>query len=306
MAQSESRTVIIAALIGNTLIAITKFIAASITGSSAMLSEGIHSLVDVGNQVLLLQGLYRAKKPANRDHPFGHGKEIYFWSFVVAILLFTFGGALSLYEGIKHFQHPEPIKNIGINYVVLGFALVFEGAAWWVAYKTIKKSTRRFHWFHSVNRAKDPSIIVVLLEDTAAMAGLVVAFIGITLAHFLNIAAFDAIASMLIGVILLVVAVWLAYESKNLLIGESASPHLVAKIKKIVRAHEHVEDLQDVLTMHMGPEEVLVNLKVDFKDNIKSQTIEKTVMQLEAEIKDASDDVAWVFIACKSFAKNDQ
>lgn len=303
MAHSDSKFVIIAALAGNALIAVIKFIAAIITGSSAMLSEGIHSLVDVGNQVLLLQGLHRSQKRPTTEHPFGFGKEIYFWSFVVAILLFSIGGALSFYEGVKHIRHPEPITDIFINYIVLGFAFIFEGCAWWVALKTIKKTTKRFHWFRSVNRAKDPSIIVVLLEDTAAMIGLFIAFIGISLSYFFNFFIFDAIASMAIGVVLFIVATWLAIESKKLLIGESASPELIKAIKDIIIDEPSIIAVKNVMTLHMGPEEILVNLYVDFKDNIKSQEIERTITELEEKIKATSDTITWVFIAAKSFSK---
>jgi cation diffusion facilitator family transporter len=303
MAHSESKTAILASLAGNGLIAITKFVAAAFTGSSAMLSEGIHSVVDTGNQILLLRGLHLSKKPANDAHPFGFGKEIYFWSFIVAILLFTFGGALSMYEGVKHLKHPEPITDILTNYLVLGFAFIFEGYAFWIAYKSMKKTTKHFHWFRSVNRAKDPSIIVVLLENSAAMLGLLVAFIGITLSYFLDLTYFDAIASMGIGVILLVIAIWLAIESKKLLIGESANPTLVKNITDLLNAAPEIDRVQKVLTLHMGPEEVLVNLYADFKDDISSQQIEETVTQLENKIKALSTDITWVFIAAKSFAK---
>lgn len=302
MAKSDSKKAIITAFVGNFLIAITKFIAAMFTGSSAMISEGIHSVVDTSNQILLLQGLRLSKKPPNDEHPFGFGKEIYFWSFVVAILLFTFGGALSMYQGVKHIQHPEEIKNIFANYIVLFFAFIFEGYAWHVAYTSIKKNAKHFHWFRSVNRAKDPSIIVVLLEDTAAMLGLIVAFLGITLSYFFNWVYFDGIASILIGIILLIVAIWLAIESKNLLIGESASPELVQEIRGVLEEDPDIDAVQKVLTMHMGPQEILVNLYADFKDGLSSQDVENAIALLEEKIKNLSSDITWVFIAAKTFS----
>lgn len=302
MAKSDSKKAIITAFLGNLMIAMTKFIAAIFTGSSAMLSEGIHSLVDTGNQILLLQGLHLSKKPPNAEHPFGFGKEIYFWSFVVAILLFTFGGALSLYQGIRHIQHPEAIKQIYANYIVLFFAFIFEGYAWQVAYSSIKKQTKHFHWFRSVSRAKDPSIIVVLLEDSAAMLGLIVAFIGITLSHFVGWVYFDGIASAIIGLLLLIVAVWLAIESKNLLIGESASPVLVQEITNVLEKDPSIYAVQKVLTMHMGPQEILVNLYADFKDDLSSQEVEYAIGILEEKIKNLSSDITWVFIAAKTFS----
>src|SRR5210317_1650203 len=196
---SGSKLVIIAALIGNGLISITKFIAASITGSSAMLSEGIHSLVDTGNQVLLLYGMKRAAKPADEDFPFGYGKEVYFWSFIVAILIFALGGGISIYEGIAHVRHPEPITNPMINYIVLGLAIIFEGAAWYFAFREFSRVKGKWGYLEAIKRAKDPSIFVVLFEDSAAMLGLVVAMAGIMLSEHTGILYFDGIASIIIG-----------------------------------------------------------------------------------------------------------
>ncbi len=299
----NSKNVVLAALIGNILIAVTKFFAAAFTGSSAMLSEGIHSLVDVGNQVLLLFGLKQAKKPATPEHPYGFGKEIYFYSFVVAILLFAFGGGLSIYEGIKHLQHPEAIKGIYINYIVLGFAFIFEGAAWWVAYKEFKKISKRFHWFHAINRAKDPAIIVVLLEDSAAMIGLFIATVGITLSHMLNMPIIDSMASILIGSLLLLIASWLAYESKSLLVGEAANPEICLAVQKIISQSEYCDGVQNIMTMHISPEDILLNLQVDFKDDLTSQQVEATIAEFEQHIKQTIPSISWIFIAAKSFIK---
>ena len=229
---SESKKVIIAALIGNTLISITKFAAALITRSSAMLSEGIHSLVDTGNQILLLYGLKQAKKPADEDFPFGHGKEVYFWSFIVAILIFALGGGISIYEGIQHLRHPNPIFNPLINYIVLGLALLFEGAAWYFAFRGFTRAKGKWGYLEAVQRGKDPSMFVVLFEDTAAMLGLLVAFVGIALTQATGILYFDGIASVVIGLILIGTAVWLAYETKSLLIGESANRPVIKGIGK--------------------------------------------------------------------------
>jgi len=211
---SGSKKVIYAALAGNSLISITKFIAAGMTGSSAMLSEGIHSLVDTGNQFLLLHGLKQAAKPADENFPFGHGKEVYFWSFIVAILIFALGGGISIYEGIKHLSHPEAISNPIINYVVLGLAMLFEGAAWYFAFKEFKAVKGKWGYVEAIQRAKDPSIFVVLFEDTAAMLGLLVAFVGVALSQYTGILIFDSIASIIIGLILIGTSIWLAYETK--------------------------------------------------------------------------------------------
>ncbi|MCU7890849.1 MAG: cation diffusion facilitator family transporter [Candidatus Thiodiazotropha sp. (ex Ustalcina ferruginea)] len=293
---SGSKKVIFAALIGNTLISITKFVAASITGSSAMLSEGIHSLVDSGNQGLLLYGIARSKKPADVDFPFGHGKEIYFWSFIVAILIFALGGGISIYEGIKHIQHPEPMSSPLVNYIVLGLAIVFEGAAWLFAFREFSRAKGKWGYVEAIQRAKDPSIFVVLFEDTAAMLGLVVAFAGIALTQLTGILVFDGIASIIIGLILVGTAVWLAYETKSLLIGESANPAVVQGIRELVSSKASIECVNEVLTMHMGPDFILANLSVDFRDSITADEVERTIGEMDGSIKEQFPQVKRIFI----------
>ncbi len=301
---SGSKTVVMAALIGNALIACTKFVAATFTGSSAMLSEGIHSVVDVGNQALLLFGLNRANKPATAEHPYGFGKEIYFYSFIVAILLFAFGGGLSVFEGIKHLSNPKPMSSVYINYLVLGFAFVFEGGAWLVAFKEFKKTTKHFHWFHSIHQAKDPTIIVVLLEDTAAMLGLIIAMVGITASTYFNLPIIDSIASIIIGFVLLVVALWLAYESKSLLVGEAANPEVINQVKTIILKADEIVDVKNIMTMHMGPNSILLNLEVDFEENLNSTGVEHCIARLEKDIKEAKPEIKWVYISAKSFTRS--
>ncbi|MCU7945574.1 MAG: cation diffusion facilitator family transporter [Candidatus Thiodiazotropha sp. (ex Cardiolucina cf. quadrata)] len=293
---SGSKKVIFAALIGNSLISITKFVAASITGSSAMLSEGIHSLVDTGNQGLLLYGIARSKKPADEDFPFGHGKEIYFWSFIVAILIFALGGGISIYEGIKHIQHPEPMSSPQVNYIVLGLAIVFEGAAWLFAFREFSRAKGKWGYVEAIQRAKDPSIFVVLFEDTAAMLGLVVAFAGIALTQLTGILVFDGIASIIIGLILVGTAVWLAYETKSLLIGESANPAVVQGIRELVSSKASIECVNEVLTMHMGPDFILANLSVDFRDSITADEVERTIGEMDGSIKEQFPQVKRIFI----------
>lgn len=295
-----SKKVIFAALIGNGLIAITKFVAASITGSSAMLSEGIHSVVDTGNQVLLLYGLKRAQKPPDKRFPFGHGKEIYFWSFVVAILIFAVGAGISIYEGIHHVLHPVEITSPMINYVVLGLAMVFEGVAWTVAFVEFKKTKGQWGYFEAVQRGKDPTLFVVLFEDSAAMAGLIIAFLGIFLAQVTGIPYFDGIASILIGLILGGTAAWLAYETKGLLIGEAANDKVVQGIRELVLACDEVDHINDVLTMHMGPEYVLLNLAVKFKDERRANELETVVQDLEQQIKTKFPRVKRIFVEAES------
>jgi cation diffusion facilitator family transporter len=293
---SGSKKVIFAALAGNTLISITKFVAAFFTGSSAMLSEGIHSLVDTGNQGLLLYGMARAKKPADAAFPFGYGKEIYFWSFIVAILIFALGGGVSIYEGIKHIQHPEPISNPIINYIVLGLAILFEGAAWLFAFREFSKVKGKWGYMEAVQRAKDPSIFVVLFEDTAAILGLMVAFLGVVLAQTTGILFFDGFASVLIGLILVGTAMWLAYETKGLLIGESANQPVIQGVRALVAADGAVEHVNEVLTMHMGPDFVLINLSVDFKDHLTADEVEQSIADMDQAIKAQFPLVKRIFI----------
>ena len=226
-----TKVVIYAALIGNGLIAVTKFVAATITGSAAMMAEGIHSVVDTGNQFLLLHGLRRAELPADEQHPLGHGKEIYFWSFVVAILIFALGSGISIYEGVHRVMHPSPVTSPLINYVVLGAAMIFEGVAWWLAYRAFRRMQGGRSITAAVAASKDPTTFVVLFEDTAAMLGLLVAAIGLTLSQVLDQPVFDGIASIGIGLILAGTAVWLSIRTKSLLIGEGADPALVEDVR---------------------------------------------------------------------------
>ena len=293
---SSRKLVIYAALVGNALIAIMKFIAAFITGSSAMFSEGIHSVVDTGNQVLLLYGLKQSKKPADDRFPFGHGKEIYFWSFVVAIMIFAVGAGISIYEGIHRLLNPAPLDNILVIYIVLGLAMVFEGAAWFFALKEFKRAKGKWGYFEAVQRGKDPSIFVVLFEDSAAMLGLMVALFATILTQVTGNLYFDGIASIIIGFILAGTALWLAFETKGLLIGESANIHVVNGIKKITRTYEKIEHVNEVLTIHMGPEFILVNISVEFKDEATATEIEDAVSQLDAEIKKEYENVKRIFI----------
>ncbi len=293
---SGSKKVIIAALIGNSLIAVTKFVAASISGSSAMMSEGIHSLVDTGNQVLLLHGMKRAKKPADAQFPFGHGKEMYFWSFVVSILIFAVGAGVSIYEGIHRIAEPEAVSSFTINYIVLGLALIFEGGALYMAVKEFLKSKGERTTLEAVKHGKDPALFVVLFEDSAAMLGLVVALIGVTLTQLTGNLLWDGIASVTIGVILGITAIWLAYETKGLLIGESAHPELTDSVHTILSSDEMIISVSEVLSLHMGPEFVLVIADVDFKDDLSSQTIEEKIVALKTAIKAKHPLIKRIFI----------
>ncbi|MFT5133018.1 MAG: cation diffusion facilitator family transporter, partial [Gammaproteobacteria bacterium] len=270
--------------------------------SSAMLSEGIHSLVDTGNQILLLHGIKQSRKPADENFPFGHGKEIYFWSFIVAILVFALGGGISIYEGIRHILHPEAILNPAINYIVLVLAMFFEGAAWLFALREFSRAKGEWGYIEAVKRAKDPSVFVVLFEDSAAMLGLVVAFIGIALTQYTGILYFDGMASVIIGFILVGTAAWLAYETKGLLIGESANRQVVNDIKAILQANPLIEHVNEVLTMHMGPDYILANLSVGFKDSITAGKVEDTITKLDRAIKAQHPQVKRVFIEAEKIS----
>ncbi len=293
---SGSKKVIIAALIGNALIAVTKFFAAAITGSSAMLSEGIHSLVDTGNQVLLLYGLKRAAKPPDENFPYGYGKEIYFWCFVVSILIFALGGGISIYEGILHIRYPQPINNPTINYIVLGLAIIFEAVAWYFAFREFNRVRGQWGFLEAIQRAKDPTIFVVLFEDSAAMLGLVVAFVGIWLTQATGILVFDGIASVTIGLILFGTAIWLAYETKGLLIGESANRSVVRGVREIIAAKLNVNHVNEVLTMHMGPDFILANISVDFKNELTVDAMEREIAAIDIAIKQSYPQIKRVFV----------
>ena len=303
---SGSKKVIYAALIGNSLIAVSKFTAAFFTGSSAMLSEGVHSLVDTGNQILMLHGLKRAEKRADAIHPFGYGMELYFWAFVVAILIFALGAGISLYEGIKHIAHPEPITVPTWNYVVLGLAIIFEGWAWTVAWLEFKRGIGKRGIWQSVRQSKDPTVFTILFEDTAAMLGLIAALIGIFLAQRLGIPELDGVASVVIAAILASVAVLLAIECKGLLIGESAGPVVREGVRALVARDPRIENLNELLTMHLGPKDILVNLSLDFADPLTAAEVEQTISDLERRIKTEFPDIRRVFIEAQSLSAHKQ
>lgn len=302
MASGSSKTAIYGALLANFAIAVSKFVASAFTGSSAMLSEGIHSVVDTGNQALLLLGIKRSSKPADAQHPFGHGKELYFWSLIVALLLFALGGGMSLYEGIIHILEPEPISDPFWNYIVLGLAFVFESAAWYVAFKQLKKGKANMGFIKRLRASKDPAIFVVIFEDTAALLGVVIAFLGVFLGHALNNPYFDGVASVIIGLLLGIVAVLLASESKGLLLGEGANPETVRSLKKIMQQDSGVARIQEPLTMHFGPEEILLAVNVQFKPELTAEEIELAIDRIENNIRIAHPEVKRIFIEAESIS----
>ncbi len=300
MAAKGSRTAVIAALAGNGLIAVTKFAAAAFTGSSAMFSEAVHSLVDTGNQGLLLYGMKRADKPADPSHPFGYGRELYFWAFVVAIMLFATGAGVSVYEGVSKLSNPHPVTDASINYIVLGLAIVFEGGSWFVAFREFQRRKGSLGYFRALQLSKDPSLFTVLMEDSAAMLGLIIALVGIYLAEALAMPELDAVASILIGVVLALVAAFLAYETKALLIGEAAAPEVIAGVRRAIAQERGIAQINEILTMHMGPQDVLLNLSVDFRSGLSSDHVEEAISSLEKKIKIEFPEITRVFIEAQA------
>lgn len=300
MAAHGSKKVIYAALIGNGLIAITKFVAASLTGSSAMLSEAVHSVVDTGNQGLLLYGIRRSRQPADERHPFGYGSEIYFWSFVVAILIFGLGAGISFYEGAQKLLHPHPISSPHINYIVLGLAMIFEAIAWYIAYKEFNRVRGSAGFVEAVHLSKDPTVFTVLFEDTAAMLGLVAALIGVFCADRLGVDWADGAASIAIGVILAGTAAMLAYETKGLLIGESAGRKVLNGIRRIVTATPGVNRVNELRTMHLAPNDILLAISLDFADAMKVTEVEAAISRIERDVKGRFPEVKRVFVEVQS------
>jgi len=295
-AHSGSKTVIYAALAGNLLIAITKFVAAFFTGSSAMLSEGVHSLVDTGNGALLLYGMRRAARPADAGHPFGHGRELYFWSFVVALLIFALGAGVSIYEGIEHIRNPEPATDPIIAYVVLGLAILFEGFSWSVALKEFRQTKGAMGYIEAVRKSKDPSVFTILFEDTAALLGLVVALAGVLGAQLLDMPELDGMASIGIGLILGMTAIVLARETKGLLMGEAASPEVQAAALAVARGDPAVLSANGVLTVHLGPSQIVAGFSIEFRDNVSADEIEACVERIEDRLKTEAPEIVAVFV----------
>jgi cation diffusion facilitator family transporter len=295
-AQSGSRVVVYAALIGNFLIAVTKFVAAAFTGSSAMLSEGVHSLVDTGNELLLLYGLHRAGKPPDREHPFGHGRELYFWSFVVAVLIFALGAGVSIYEGVLHILEPEAIENPIVNYVVLALSMIFEGVSWFVALRAFNREKGELGYFAAIRESKDPTTFTVLVEDTVALTGLLIALIGIIAAQMFDKPELDGAASIGIGLLLAATAFFLARESKNLLIGEPALPVVQQAILLAAQADEDIRHVNGVSTAQLGPHVVIAMLSAEFEDHLKTPAIEACIERVETAVRKRYPEVLSIFI----------
>ena len=301
MSSSSSIKAIFAALVGNSLIAVSKFIGAAYTGSSAMFSEGIHSVVDTGNQLLLLYGLKRSKKPADKYHPFGYGKEMYFWSFVVSILIFGLGAGVCFYEGVHKISSPQVVTNPIFNYIILSLAIIVESWTCWVAAAEFKKSKGNHGWLKAIHISKDPALFTVMFEDTAALLGLVVALVALILSEYMGLPILDAVASILISFILAVTAGFLAFECRGLLTGEGASEEVVSGINQIISQSSGITHVNELLTLHLGPQDVLLNVSLDFADNLSSGDVEEAISNLESKIKTMFPEIRRVFIEAQSW-----
>jgi cation diffusion facilitator family transporter len=296
----SSRRVIYAAILGDFLIGMTKFAAAAWTGSSSLLSEGVHSIVDTGNGFLLLYGLRRAAVRPDREHPLGYGREIYFWSFVVAVLLFAFGAGVSLYQGILHVFNPEPVQHVAVSYVVLGISALFDSTTWWLALRNFRGKRRYSELFAAVRDSKDPPSFMVLFEDSAALAGIVVAFASIYFSVRLNLPVLDGIGSIIIGLILGTTAALLARETKSLLIGEGADASIISSIMHVASQIPGVAHANGVLTVHLAPREILVALSLEFSDELRTPEIEAKVIELERCVRLSHPEVVAVFVKPQS------
>jgi cation diffusion facilitator family transporter len=284
------------AFAANLGIAVSKFVAAAITGSSAMLTEGVHSVVDSSNQLLLIWGRRQARKPADDRHPFGYGRELYFWSFVVAVLVFALGAGVSIYEGVIHILEPEEAVSPVVGYVVLVVALLLEGGSTFAAFRDFKEAKGSLGWVEAVRRSKDPPAFIVLLENGAAMAGLVVAGIGLFLSQMTGNPFWDGAASVVIGVILGLTAFVLAAESKALLIGEAAEPELVEALRNAAAARPGIAAIGKILTVHSAPDQITAMMSVDFDDAISAGEVERIVSEIEQEVAQRWPIVKRLFI----------
>lgn len=296
MSRSSTTRVVLAAGAANLGIAITKFIAFAFTGSSAMLTEAIHSVVDTGNQGLLLIGQSRGRRPPDESHPFGYGMETYFWSFIVALMIFALGGAAAIWEGIYQLSEPHPIQQAWINFLVLGIAIVMEGLSFRVAWREYRAVARGVGFYAFLHGSKDPNLFAVLLEDGAALLGLLIALAGVSASSLLGWHWADGIASIAIGLLLIAVAIFLANETRSLLAGEAAAPRVVAKVRAVLEADRNVVSATEVLSLHLGPNEILLGITLDFRDDLTGPEIEQAADALSNTIRATDERITRVFL----------
>jgi cation diffusion facilitator family transporter len=294
-----------AAIIGNLAIAITKFLAAVFTGSSAMISEAIHSLVDTGNGGLMLFGIYKSGKPPDDEHPFGHGRELYFWTLIVAILVFAIGGGMSIYEGIAHLREQSLLRNAVWSYAVLGIATIFEGSSWFFGWKAFRTEMGHKGVLETIHNTKDPTTFTVLLEDSAALLGLLFAFLGIFLSRQLGLPYLDGAASIVIGLLLCVVAFLMVYESKGLLIGEGVDREILQRVRELVEADPAVERVQHLHTLYLGAHDVLLTIELRFRSSISALEVRQSVRRLRGQIRTQHSDIKRIFFGAESISGDD-
>jgi len=299
-AEKASRLVLYAGLAANLLVAATKLAAAGFTHSSAMLSEAIHSFVDSTNEVLLLYGAHRASQPPDREHPFGHGREVYFWSFVVSLMMFVLGAGVSIYEGVRHFMAAAPIEHPVANYVVLAVSGIFEAGSWWISFREYRTRKGARGYLQAAQETKDPTVVIVFLENCADLVGIALAAAGIAAAQLLNDGRWDAIASIAIGLLLGAIAVFLARETKKLLIGEAARPSLVQAVGRLAREERGVATYNGMLTIQLAPREVVVALSLDFDESLRASALQDVVASLEASIRKNHPEVVLVLVKPQS------
>jgi len=300
--ETDSKKAVYAALLGNVLVAITKFAAALLSGSSSMMSEAAHSLVDTGNQALLLYGYRRAERQPDASHPLGYGRELYFWSFMVAVLLFTAGAGVSFYQGIVHIRSARPIEYVTVTYIVLAVSFFFEASSWWVAFGIFRQRKGGRSYWRAVRESKDPPAFMVLFEDSAALIGIAIAAGGIFLADRTGIPEFDGVASLLIGVVLATAALLVARESKGLLIGERASDRIVNSIAELARSEPGVEGASGIFTVHLAPAQIVAALGLEFRDELTTPQIERAVVSLEKRVREKHPEVVALFVKPKAAA----
>lgn len=293
---TNSKLAIYGAIAANVAIAATKLVVAGITGSSAMLSEGIHSSVDTFNGILLLVGIRLSQRPATPEHPFGHGKELYFWSLIVAVLIFGLGGGISFYEGVQHIRHPQPLHDPTWNYVVLGAAALFESISFTIALREFLRQADGAPFWEAIQRSKDPTTYTVLAEDSAALAGLAIAASGIWLSHRLDMPVLDGAASLLIGVLLAAVATFLTWQSRDLLIGEGIRPETARAIRSMALAAPGVRDVGRILSMYMGPDEALVTIDLDFDEGTAAADAALAIADVERQVRKRFPMIKRLFI----------
>jgi cation diffusion facilitator family transporter len=302
---ANSKLAVFGAIAANVAIAAMKFVGAAATGSSAMLSEGIHSLVDTGDGVLLLVGMHLADRPADERHPFGYGKELYFWSLIVAVMIFGVGGGVSIYEGILRLLEPKPLEDAGWSYAILGAAAVFEGTSLAIAVRQFRRSIGDAPFWASLRSSKDPALYTVIAEDAAALAGLAAAAIGVCASHAFAMPAFDAGASIVIGLLLCSVSSVLIVQARRLLVGEAVETEMAESIRSIAQAEPNVHRAGWPLTMHLGPDDVLLALDAEFRTGVPAEEVSRAVYRIEDAVRQRFPEIGRIYIESRRVSQRD-